>query len=293
LLDSAAHYENFPVGSWLVPSGLRPAYAAIYRFARYADDIADEGDFSDEERLAELEHLKKSIQGQGNHPIASQVITYQKRHKLNKTCFLRLLSAFSQDIEKKRYQDTHELLEYCKGSANPVGELVLGLFASDSGQNLTSSDHLKKSDSICSALQLINFLQDIEIDWQKNRVYLPLDQAMMCGLPQNELESAIKQSSQLKGIKSDGTGLALKETIKLLHAESQALLDAGRPLIGMVPVRLSLELRAICAGGQRILDLLASHQFDPFAMRPKLSAKDIPGLVRLFFLASSVPPPRK
>jgi squalene synthase HpnC len=287
LLDATPHYENFPVGSWLVPQNLRPAYASIYRFARYADDIADEGDLSDSERLDELQRLANTLQGEDQHPIASQVMPFIAAHQLNSACFSRLLKAFSQDVVKKRYTNVEELLAYCQGSANPVGELVLGLFTSSSGKNLTSAIHLEKSDQICSALQLINFLQDMSIDWQKNRVYMPLDLAMKCGLDGEMLEAQIRKSSLANAISPDAEGKALKQAIELLHVHTQALLNAGRPLITMVPTRLSLELRAICAGGQRILDLLAEGQFDPFSKRPKLGLKDLPSLFQLFFSASS------
>lgn len=276
------------MGSWLVPRALRPAYAAIYRFARHADDIADEGLLSDRERLFQLQHLGKSLRGEANHPIAAQVIPHIEAQKLNLECFFRLLAAFSQDIEKKRYQNFNELLQYCGGSANPVGELVLGLFATHSGLNLSSTDHLEKSDQICSALQIINFLQDMEVDWHKRRIYLPLELAGQCGISERRLEEILEESHRLGAIPNGPDGRALKEAIQLLHLQTQSLLSAGRPLIGMVPFRLSLELRAICAGGQRILDLIAAGQFDPFAKRPKLGAKDLPSLLRLFFTASLV-----
>jgi squalene synthase HpnC len=288
LIDSTPHYENFPVGSWLVPQALRPAYAAIYRFARYADDIADEGDLSDQERLAELTSLEQSLQGEANHPIVSQVTPHIAAHQLRTECFLRLLHAFKQDIEKKRYRNLGELLQYCEGSANPVGELVLGLFTSASGRNLTSRSHIEKSDQICAALQLINFLQDMQVDWQKNRVYLPQDIAEQHGLGAIQLETVLAESNQGNGIPREVAGQALRKAIASFHAQTEAILHAGRPLIGMVPFRLSLELRAICAGGQRILDKLAKNQFDPFAQRPKLGASDIPSLIRLFFKASLV-----
>jgi squalene synthase HpnC len=287
LLDTTAHYENFPVGSWLVPRRLRAAYAAIYRFARYADDVADEGDVSDAERLAELDRLEKSLRGEANHPIVTQVIPHITAHKLNSACLSRLISAFSQDIQKKRYQNIEELLNYCEGSANPVGELVLGLFASESGQLLTTTEHLARSDQICSALQLINFLQDMAIDWQKDRIYLPLDIAQQFGLQHETVEGLLAKSSQAKHIPLDVQGQALRQAIELFHAKTQSLLDSGRPLIKMVPLRLGLELRAICAGGQRVLDKLAANRFDPFASRPKLGLADVPSLVRLFFTATS------
>ncbi len=290
LLDSTPHYENFPVGSWLVPRGLRAAFAAIYRFARYADDIADEGNASDSERLTELDQLEKSLRGRANHPIVAQVIPYIEAHQLNAQCFSRLLSAFSQDIQKKRYQNTEELLHYCQGSANPVGELILGLFGSASGRYLTSPEHLAKSDQICSALQWINFLQDIAIDWQKNRIYLPLDIVQNFGLNQAAVEVLLERCRLAQQIPSDAQGQALRQTIAQFHDQTQRLLQAGRPLIQMVPLRLALELRAICAGAQRILDKLAANQFDPFLNRPKLGPADVPGLARLFFTTTSFEP---
>lgn len=163
---SVDHYENFPVASILLPNWLRRPIAAIYRFARGADDIADEGDASNEERLQELaaynSELDRIEQGQSPaDPAFSELACVIAEWRLPLQLFRDLLDAFAQDVVKKRYTNFPELLDYCRRSANPVGRLLLHLV------DRASDENLRRSDCICSTLQLINFWQDIDIDWQK------------------------------------------------------------------------------------------------------------------------------
>jgi squalene synthase HpnC len=282
VLDSTTHYENFPVGSWLVPRALRPAYAAVYRFARYADDVADEGDLSDEARLDELTRLQQALDGKLHHPMVDQLLPHVTRHQLGLACFQRLLAAFSQDIKVKTYRSLGELLDYCDRSANPVGELVLRLFASHDPSLTLSPLALSRSNQVCSALQIINFLQDIALDWRKGRVYLPQDLLLRHGLDPGRLKNILDRGLDNPASVGDEARQALCRATQELHQQAQTLLSDGRALLSMTPTRLSLELRAICAGGQRILDRLAAQKFDPLLGRPSLGWQDGPALLGLF-----------
>src|SRR5215213_4544846 len=171
-----AHYENFPVGSLLIPKRLRKHFYSIYAFARTADDFADEGyehGERAEERIAKIHEwgrmLKQALCGQASHPIFIALAETQARFDLPPDLFEDLLSAFAQDVTRTRYESFEQLLDYCDRSANPVGRLILLLFGhKDEGLH-------QMSDSICTALQLANHWQDVGIDLRKDRVYLPLE----------------------------------------------------------------------------------------------------------------------
>lgn len=268
LVTGVDHYENFPVASVLVPARLRPAVVAIYRFARHADDVADEGDASPEARLRELERLRLALtEGTpGIHPVVDALRPHLEQHGVGNEPLLALLSAFAQDVSVKRYPDDAALIDYCRRSANPVGHLVLKLFG--------RLDHetAALSDAICTALQLINFLQDIASDWDRSRVYLPATAMAASGIGEQDIEDAVR---------SGHAGAGLRACIASRTAQAGALLESGAPLVRRVPLRLSLELRATLAGGRRILDLLERSGFDPIAHRPKLGWRDAPALLRL------------
>jgi phytoene synthase len=178
---SVDHYENFPVASWLVPAELRGAVVAIYRFARAADDIADEGDAPLEQRRAALHrfagHLDAIARGatpaEGPFPALAEAI---RRHELPLPPFHELLDAFEQDLDVTRYATYADLLDYCRRSANPVGRLVLALYRADTPRNLA------RSDAVCTGLQLTNFWQDVAVDWRKGRVYLPQEDLARFGV---------------------------------------------------------------------------------------------------------------
>ena len=274
--SSVDHYENFPVASLLVPARLRPAVVALYRFAREADDLADEGQLSDADRLAGLGALAQALRAGPNHmiedpPCIAALRPHIEAHQLPVSELLALLSAFAQDIQVKRYQDRGALIDYCQRSACPIGRLMLRLFGADSTVNIGYADR------ICTALQLINFLQDISLDWQKGRVYLPQQSLAAAGSSDIDIASAVNCAKPTTGL------------INAIASEAQfagSLLSEGRPLLRAVPWRLSFELRAILAGGQRILDRLARQGYNGFARRPTLGWRDTPALIRLA-LASS------
>jgi len=263
-LHGVEHYENFPVASWLMPARLRPAVIAIYRFARHADDIADEGDASNEARLTALAALEADIQlaRAGATPRSTWVaglVPHVAAHHLDWSRFEALLSAFKQDVATHRYADVATLLDYCRRSAEPVGQLILEL----SGQ-LTDENRVL-SDQICSALQLINFLQDAAIDWRRGRLYLPLESLAGHGVTEADIDLAANRHQ---------AGQALRDCIAHEAQRAQAMLAGGAPLAARTGGRLGWELRAIVAGGQRILLKLAAGGHDPFASRPALERTD-------------------
>jgi len=268
-VTSVDHYENFPVASLLVPAPLRPAIAAIYRFARHADDIADEGDAPAQQRLADLAVLATALRDPSTAvPVVAALHPHMKSHGLPVEPFEALLSAFRQDVSTTRYTDFTAIADYCHRSADPVGELVLRLFGA------WRDDTRAPSGQICTALQLINFLQDLAIDWRRGRLYLPLDELRAAGLDELDLERASS---------NDHAAPSLRNFIGAQSARAREMLESGASLIPRVPRRLGWELRAIVAGGTRILDKLSANGHDPFAARPSLSWRDAPALALLWW----------
>jgi squalene synthase HpnC len=263
------HYENFPVASWLVPRRLRPAVVAIYRFARHADDIADEGpadaDTRDLQLLALHRALSTAQAGQAcGEPVVQALAQYAARHRLDWRHFHDLLDAFRQDLRKRRYSDAAEVDDYCRRSANPVGRLMLELFEAAGPANLAASD------AICSALQRANFLQDIAVDFAKDRIYLPLATLSACGVDEARFAAEM------------GRGRFSSDTRRAVAIEAQRTREqllSGRPLLGQVPARLGLELRFVLAGALQILDRLQALDHDVAAARPKLGWRDGPALL--------------
>ena len=257
---SVAHYENFPVASRLVPASLRAAVVAIYRFARAADDIADEGTDPPAARLAQLDAYATMLDciERGEVPTAEPFVELAAaidRHALPLRPFHDLLSAFRQDVIKPRYASFDEVLDYCTRSANPIGRLLLHLYhAHDAG-------NLGPADAICTGLQLTNFWQDIALDWRKGRVYLPAEDLDRFGVSEAQIaESRCDERwSQL---------------LELEVARARALLEAGRPLTRALPLRLGLELKFILAGGLRILSAIDAARGDIFRRRPQLRRRD-------------------
>lgn len=257
---SVAHYENFPVASRLVPASLRGAVVAIYDFARAADDIADEGDDPPAVRLARLDLYASELDRieRGDAPAAAPFAALAaaiERHDLPLSPFHDLLSAFRQDVLKPRYASFDELLDYCSRSANPIGRLLLHLYA------VRDPDHLVQADAICSGLQLTNFWQDVALDWQKGRVYLPAEDLARFGVPEEQIAQ----------------GRCDERWERLLEfevARTRSLLEAGRPLARALPLRLGLELKFILAGGLRILAAIDAVRGDVFGRRPRLRGRD-------------------
>jgi phytoene synthase len=259
------HYENFPVASRLLPRAMRPHVAAIYAFARTADDFADEGDRPDEARLALLDdwrdRLHRAAGGDftADNPDATAIFralgVTMRRHDLEVELFDDLLSAFRQDVLVKRYVDWNDVLDYCRRSANPVGRLVLRL----AGYRDASLDDL--SDAVCSALQLTNFWQDLAIDWRKGRLYVPLSVVRGSAADERDLD---------KGRMTPEWRTALATAA----ASTRTLFEKGRPIADAVRGRLRWELRATWLGGVRILDRLEAGGYDVFASRPALAWPD-------------------
>lgn len=258
--STVQHYENFPVASVLLPGHLRRPVSIIYAFARSADDFADEGDLSCEERLALLDAYRQQLDGiAAGHPpetpLFADIAEIVAAHRLPLQPFYDLLDAFSQDVTKNRYASFAELMEYCRRSANPVGELLLHLYGAASPRNLAYSN------AICSSLQLINFLQDIVVDVkEKNRIYLPLDEMARYGIRESTLASGMKF-----GRWDDFMQFQIERARKLLHS--------GTPLCRILPGRIALELRTIVLGGETILRKLHKNP-DVFAERPELEWRD-------------------
>ena len=259
---SVGHYENFPVASLLLPAPLRAPIEVIYRFARSADDIADEGNDAPDMRLAKLSvyqaRLAKIASGETpDDPLFRDVAGIVRSHRLPIQLFRDLLDAFAQDVTKKRYASFAELLDYCRRSANPVGRLLLHLF-----KRTTDSD-LARSDAICSALQLINFWQDVEIDYAKGRIYLPQDEMARFGFTEKHLSEK----------RTDESWRAL---MAFQIERARSLLITGEPLGRTLPGRVGLEIRATVQGGLLILKKIQKADYDIFRRRPALGAFDWP-----------------
>ncbi len=256
---SRTHYENFPVASLLLPGRLRDPIAAIYTIARTADDIADEGDTTAMQRLEALDAMSTALQqacaGQPpDEPMYHAIADTVQRHQLPTDLFENLLSAFRQDVTRHRYADFGQLMDYCRRSANPVGRLLLHLQKQDSERNLALSD------AVCSALQLVNFLQDIAQDHTENgRIYLPQDEMQRFNVDENAI--AERQNNP-----------AVQSLIRFQIERASKLLRSGSPLGTALPGRFGLEVRAIILGGSRILEKLY-YQGNPFS-RPRLDRTD-------------------
>lgn len=254
------HYENFPVASLLLPRRLRRPIEAIYRFARGADDIADEGDLADATRLQGLANYSDELDRiDGGEPPATETFaelaTTIKEWRLPIQLFRDLLDAFAQDVVRKRYADYPELLDYCRRSANPIGRLLLHLVGRDDEENL------HRSDCICTALQLVNFWQDIAIDWRKDRVYLP----------QSDLERfRIAETQIAAGLWTPPWAALLDFQVERTHR----LMSEGVPLVHQLPGRMGWEIRLTVQGGLRILERIQRVRGNVFQRRPVLGARD-------------------
>lgn len=260
---SVDHYENFPVASVLCPPALRPAVTAIYRFARTADDIADEGDAPGEQRRAQLAAYAHALDEAAAHrvghdwPEVFAPLTREiARCHLPLAPLRDLLSAFTQDTHNPTYKDRAALLDYCARSANPIGRLLLHLCAVD------EPAALRQSDAVCCALQLINFWQDVSIDLPRGRCYLPLADAQRHG---------VHDAAALR-IDSDATRTLMRE----LCSWARALMAQGAPLVHRLPGRFGWELRFVVQGGLRVLDKIERRGFNALTHRPTVGAADAP-----------------
>ncbi len=257
---TASHYENFPVASWLLPKKLRNPIAAIYCFARTADDFADEGVVAPQIRLKNLDLMDRALDdiGQGiypSEPLYAALADAIHSNSLPIQLFKDLLTAFRQDVTKKRYASFDELMNYCRCSANPVGRLLLHLC------KVRNPGDLERSDSICSALQLINFLQDLHQDYtETGRIYIPLDELKRFGVTEDDIADRISNQAM---------GRLMEYQIK----RATSMLGAGAPLCKRLGGRMGLELRLIVLGGLRILQRLNGRQDNLFS-RPRLTTTD-------------------
>ncbi|MBN8474501.1 squalene synthase HpnC [Sulfuritalea sp.] len=262
------HYENFPVASILLPASLREPVAAIYGFARSADDFADEGDLAPERRRELLAGYQAELDAMASvtptrHPIFLRLRPVVARYELPAQLFRDLLDAFQQDVVKDRYQDFAELMDYCRRSADPVGRLLLHLFGHATAENL------RRSDAICSALQLINHWQDVGIDAGKGsagRIYLPRDDMARFG---------VDDAAILRRVASAD----FRHLLRFQVDRARALMLSGASLGWDLPGRIGLEIRAIVAGGLRILDKIEAVDYDVFTRRPVLQAADWPRIL--------------
>ncbi|HKU46989.1 MAG TPA: squalene synthase HpnC [Burkholderiales bacterium] len=254
------HYENFPVASLLLPAALREPVEIIYRFARSADDFADEGSDPAEVRLRKLDDCRAQLAAPAS-PLFQDVRKIIREHELPPQLFTDLLDAFAQDVTQKRYANFSELLEYCRRSANPIGRLLLHLF------KRTSDSNLRASDAICSALQLINHWQDVDIDYTRdNRVYLPQDEMARFGVGEAHLRDRICDP-------------AFQSLMRFQVDRAREMMLSGSGLGKALPGRVGLEIRTTIQGGLRILDKIERAGYDVFRRRPKLGAFDWPLLL--------------
>lgn len=254
------HYENFPVASVLLPMRLRKPIGLIYSFARQADDFADEGDLNPEQRLALLNGFRQELDliRANAAPETPFFVTLQvmiQTHQLPLMPFYDLLDAFSQDVVKSRYENFAEVMNYCRRSANPIGRLMLHLYGGVTPQNVVHSD------AICSSLQIINFLQDVAIDYKKNRIYFPLDEMKKYNIDERQIAD------------SDASG-AWHSFMTFEIDRARNMLQSGAPLGLVLPGRFGLEMRTIIAGGERILNKLQESHGDMFNYRPVLKPWD-------------------
>ena len=263
------HYENFPVVSLLIPKDLKNHIAIIYWFSRTADDLADEGILDENVRLQRLNDFENSLHNLliGNfkshfeealhHTIIQKNLTPQMLYDL--------LKAFKQDVTKKRYENYDELLFYCKHSANPIGRLILELF------NIRSEEAFNYSDKICTALQLTNFYQDIEIDYQKGRIYFPQDELQRFEVTENMF--AMKENN-----------VNLKKLLRHNIERTQKMFDEGKNLLKFLNGRLKFEIKWTILGGGKILQKIKEKDYNIFNARPKLTKRDFGALFIKSFL---------
>jgi squalene synthase HpnC len=253
------HYENFPVASILLPRRIRYPVAAIYAFARRADDFADEGERGDAARIQALEAMGQALEAAvnghpGDDPLFIALADAIPRHGLPPQLFHDLLAAFTQDVTKKRYETFGEVMQYCRLSANPVGRLLLHLTGNADEKNLAYSD------AICSALQLINFYQDLTQDYEEmERIYLPQDEMAKYGVTEDHLRER----------RSD---VAMRRLMQHQYQRADQMIRAGAPLGKRLSGRFGLEIRMIIMGGARIVYRL--KQQDDLFSRPRLRARD-------------------
>jgi squalene synthase HpnC len=302
---SVDHYENFPVASVLCPPALRPAVVALYHYARTADDIADEGQATPEDRRVQLQHYRRTLlqrlhrqeglkgmamgsEGPADAATAAQAWPHVfgplaaavARFALPTQPLLDLLDAFEQDTYNPAYATRAELLDYCRRSANPVGRLLLHLYG------MHDPRALAESDAICTALQLINFWQDFSRDHPRGRCYIPIEDAREFGVT-SELVQGIggDRAAGMDGGLNPAEWAALRDSpatqalVKSLVDWARALMLSGQGLPLRIQGRAGWELRLVVQGGLRILEKIEAMQYRSLHQRPRLHAGDVPLLL--------------
>lgn len=256
---AGAHYENFPVVSMFVPSKLRKDVAIIYWFARTADDIADEGDAPQQEREEALdrflERFEESLKGNYHDELDEALANTVYTRNLDSQMFRNLISAFRQDISETRYEKFTDILDYCSRSANPVGRLILQL------HDIRDEKFSNYSDKICTALQLINFYQDLSVDFKRNRLYIPIEEILSYGIDPEKLIFSPEQFN-------------VSELIRSQVDRAESIMKDGQPLTGLLRGRLRIQISATYYGGLSILEKIRSGGYRSHMIRPSLSKFD-------------------
>ena len=264
---ASEHYENFPVISFFLPKEIRKDVAIIYWFARTADDFADEGTGGVKERISLLnffeERFRNLLKSEFENSLEMALFTTIKNRNLTGSYFLDLLSAFKQDVEKNRYPDFDEILDYCRRSANPVGRLVLEL------NGIKNDNANQYSDKICTALQLTNFYQDTIIDFQKGRIYYPEDEMKKFQVDEKVFE--IKENN-----------FNFQQLLKHNVDRTQVMFDEGKNIFEYLKGKLKLQIKWTVKGGEEILKKIRAANFDVLNKRPELTKLDI---IKLFFVS--------
>lgn len=267
-----SHYENFPVGSVLIPKRLRKHVYSIYAFARIADDFADEAygeSYTQHERLELIDQwrlmLTESVEGRARHPVFVALAQTQAQFDLPVALLEDLLSAFAQDVTVRRYESFDQLLDYCRRSANPIGRLILLLFG------YRDEQFQSWSDDICTALQLANHWQDVAIDLDKDRIYLPEED-------HSRFEVTVDDLIERR------TSESFKRLMKFEITRTREMFERGKSLCTAVSGRLGLELRVVWLGGVRILERIETNGYDVFAQRPVITSSD---KLRILSIAAS------
>lgn len=254
-----SHYENFPVVSLLIPKKFRNDIAIIYWFARTADDFADEGIYSSSIRLKKLQtfgdRLNSLLQLNSATNLEAALKNTIVTRRINPEYFFDLLKAFKQDVIKARYQNFGEVLNYCSNSANPIGRILLELF------NIRVDKAFYYSDQICTALQITNFIQDTKIDFNKGRIYFPIDEMGKFGVDEKMFEM-------------NKISFNLKKLIEFSVNRTQSMFDEGKPLLEFLSGRFKHEIAWTVKGGEEILNKIRGADFDIFTKRPVLTKTD-------------------
>ncbi|MBI4428802.1 MAG: squalene synthase HpnC [Ignavibacteriales bacterium] len=253
------HYENFPVASLLLPRDRRKYVCAVYAFARTADDFADEPGLTTAERIESLneweEHLNESLNDSARNPVFVALAETIDRFQIPPELFRNLLQAFREDVTVHRYESFDDVLRYCRNSANPVGRIILLMF------NYRSDSLLQLSDSICTALQLANFWQDIRVDLEKDRIYVPREDMRDFGYTEEEFVKRMftPQFAHMLSFEVERT---------------REFFFKGKPLVAEVGKDLAWELTLTWNGGMRILEKIEQLEYNVFRVRPKLTFPD-------------------